>query len=217
MIRADGMALLTGLVLLAAVSVLALAAANGSLLQRRQAANFAEERLAAENAAIAEAQARAWLVSRADVERQAGCVSDCLLPPAIHGTGTLPAEPEFESAAWWRDHGIRAGAHPESGAPIGETGTGGEPARWLIEEIHFEAVEPAAEPPAFAGLGWYRILSRGSGRHPARIAVSEAIVARPWEGDYTPADYPPPAGAADFCAQFAPAVTCGTQAWRRRR
>ncbi|MBT8058085.1 MAG: hypothetical protein KJO33_00735, partial [Gammaproteobacteria bacterium] len=33
------MALLTGLVLLAAVSVLALAAANGSLLQRRQAAN----------------------------------------------------------------------------------------------------------------------------------------------------------------------------------
>ena len=46
-----------------------------------------EERLAAENAAIAEAQARAWLVSRADVERQAGCEHDgipCLDPPRLH-------------------------------------------------------------------------------------------------------------------------------------
>lgn len=215
--NASGMALLIGLLLLAAVSLLALAAANGSLLQRQQASHFAEERRAVENADIAEAQARAWLFSRADVEREAGCISGCLLPPAVHRPGELPDEPEFESAAWWRLNGIRAGDHPESGDPVLPPGTGGEPARWLIEEIQYQALESRDEAPGFAGLGWYRILSRGSGRHPGRIAVSEAIVARPWEGDYSPAGYPPRPDDPDFCAQFTTDVACGRHAWRRRR
>jgi len=213
----QGIALLTGLVFLAAVSLLALVATNGMVLQRHQAANFEENVRAAENAAIAEAQARSWIFSRPDVERQKGCISDCILPVAIRNPGEVGASPEFESAAWWRVNGIQAGLHPDSGDALLAPGSGREPARWIVEEIQFQAAPGGENDPAFQGLAWYRILSRGSGRQAGSVTVTEAIVVRPWEGDFRVSSFPEMVSSHQFCSQFKETFPCGTVAWRRRR
>jgi hypothetical protein len=216
-VNQNGIALLTGLVFLAALSLLALAASNGMVLQRHQAANFEEKTLAAENAAIAEAQARSWILSRPDVERQKGCISDCLLPVAIGQPGDFGTNPEFESEAWWQINGIQAGLHPESGEAVGVASSGREAARWIVEEIHFQPAAGMDNQPAFGGLGWYRVLSRGAGRQAGSITVTEAIVARPWEGEFALASFPAESSSATFCSQFSEDFPCGTVAWRRRK
>lgn len=213
----QGIALLTGLVFLAAVSLLALVSTNGMILQRHQAANFEENTRATENAAIAEAQARSWILSRPDVERQKGCISDCILPVAIRNQGEFGNRPEFESDAWWRANGIQAGLHPETGDPLLAPGSGREPARWIVEEIEFQAAAGGENEPAFQGLAWYRILSRGSGRQAGSVTVTEAILVRPWEGDFEISSFPEISSSRQFCSQFKETFPCGTVAWRRRR
>lgn len=212
-----GVALLMGLLLLAALSLVAVMTANGMLLQRRMAANFDDRGLALGNADRAVAAARAWLNSRADLERQADCVSGCWLPVAIHAAGELPTNPEFESAAWWRANGVPAGAHPESGESVGTGAPPGDASRWLIEEIHFAPPAQAVSGPEVGGIGYYRILGRGVGTDPASVAVTESIAARPWQGDYAPSAYPPSAPPLEFCRQFDPQLPCGTLAWRQRK
>lgn len=214
--KARGIALLMGLVLLAAVSLLAVMAANGMLLQRRMSANFGANGSALAQATRAVEAARAWLDSRADFEREAGCINDCLLPAAIYGFGQLPRHPEFESAAWWQTHAFATGHHPESGEPliagIAET----RPPRWLIEELRYEPAT-ATTAATVGGVGYYRILARGSGGSPGSLAVTESIIARPWDGQFEPAPFPADVPVGVFCSQFDPAIPCGTLAWRQRR
>ena len=212
-----GVALLTGLMLLASISLLALFTASSTIMQRQQASNFGEHSRAVENAAIAESQARAWLYSRPDNERQLGCLSSCVLPVGIRNPGELPAHPEFESAAWWRINALEAGRHPETGEILASLAGGSEPARWIIEEIHYETLDAVTGAPAIDGVAYYRILSRGTGKHPGSVAVTEAIVARPWEGDFHAASFPEEGSGTPFCNQFPGQYPCGTMAWRQRR
>lgn len=212
-----GAALLLGLLLLAAISLLAVMAANGMLLQRRMASNHQDRQQALQNADLAAAAARAWLFSRSDVEREAGCETGCLLPPAIRQPDDLPERPEFEGAAWWRLNGTLAGVHPESGDPLGMFLASVGDARWLIAEVNHEPFTTAASGAAPDGIGYYRIFGRGTGLQAGSVAVTESIVARPWEGSYEPADYPPPADSPGFCRQFDAAVPCGALAWRQRK
>jgi Tfp pilus assembly protein PilX len=216
-VRDRGIALLMGLVLLAAISLLALMTVNGMLLQRRMSANFEASNRALGNAMRAATAARAWLNSRPDIERENGCLSGCLLPPAIRSPGELPLHPEFESAAWWRLNAVAAGSHPETGEPLDPEATETIVPRWVIEELHYATLPAAASGSSVAGVGYYRILARSSGEGPGSLAVTESIVARPWDGDYEPLPYPPHAPPSDFCRQFDIAVPCGMQAWRRRR
>jgi hypothetical protein len=181
------------------------------------AANFEDRALALARADLAVAAARAWLDSRADVEREAGCQAGCLLPAAIHGEDELPPHPEFESAEWWRSNAILTGTHPESGDPLGPGTSAGSASYWIVEEIHFQFFEEPIQGPAVAAIGYYRIFGRGSGNHPGSLAVTESIVARPWQGEYEPADFPTPVSASDFCRQFDRQVPCGTLAWRQRK
>jgi Tfp pilus assembly protein PilX len=215
--RARGVALVIGLLLLAALSLLAVMSANGMVLQKRMTANFEDRALALERADLAVAAARAWLESRADVEREAGCQVGCLLPVAIHDAGDLPPDPEFESLDWWRSTAVATGTHPESGDLLGTVAPSAGGSYWVIEEIHFAPFGESIQGPAIAGIGYYRIFGRGSGRHPGSVAVTESIVARPWQGEYRAADFPTPASAGEFCGQFDPQVPCGTLAWRQRK
>ncbi|RPH96334.1 MAG: pilus assembly protein [Lysobacterales bacterium] len=215
--RAHGIALIMGLLLLAALSLLAVMSANGMVLQRRMAANFEDRALALENADLAAAAARAWLDSRADVEREAGCQAGCLLPPSIHAVDELPPDPEFESADWWRSAAVPTGTHPESGEPFGTAPLPAGASYWLIEELHFAPFAEATLGLATAGIGYYRLYGRGSGKQAGSVAVTESIVARPWQGEYRPADFPTPASATAFCRQFDPQLPCGTLAWRQRK
>jgi hypothetical protein len=114
-------------------------------------------------------------------------------------------------------NGIQSGLHPETGEAVGVASSGREAARWIVEEIHFQAAAGMENLPAFEGLGWYRVLSRGTGLQAGSIAVTEAIVARPWEGDFEIASFSADSSSATFCSQFIEDFPCGTVAWRRRR
>jgi Tfp pilus assembly protein PilX len=206
-----------GLVLLAAISLLAFMATNGMLLQRRLSENFSAGSIALADATRATAAALAWLNSRADAEREAGCPGECMLPVAIRGPGELPRHPEFESAAWWRAHATAVGVHPATGealeAGVAET----EPPRWIIEELHYMPLTAPSSEPLADGLGYYRIFARGGGINPGSLAITETIVARPWEGEFEPLPYPPNGPPGAFCRQFDATLPCGVQAWRQRR
>jgi Tfp pilus assembly protein PilX len=216
----QGMALVTGLILLAAISLLALFSTSGMLLQNQMASNLAQGAIALENSEIAVTYARAWLQSRANHEREDGCLSDCLLPTAIRQADEIPAHVEYESAAWWRSNALAAGIHPVTGESDNSLATtGAEPPRWLLQELHYSETE-GAHDDGTQGIAYYRILGRGTGAHPSSVAVIESIIARPWGGDYTLGLYPPQS-PDDFCRQFpsepSPSIDCGRLAWRQRR
>jgi len=217
-----GIALLAGLVLLAAISLLALMAASGMIMQKHLSSNFRQDMKALENAGIATSYASSWLYSRPQHERDAACSSDCILPVAIRSAGEIPAGAEYESAAWWRVNGVEAGTNPATGETITSyQDSGSEPPRWIIEELHYQSLTESGFEDGTEGLAYYRILGRGAGIHPSSIAVTESIVARPWGGDYQLNEFPAGLEPPDFCAQFddpsIPSLNCGRLAWRQRR
>ena len=215
--RCRGVALLAGLALLAAISLLALIAASGTILQRNMAINFQENSIALQNASIASAYAIAWLNSRPVNERESSCETNCILPAGIRNSGLLPQQPEFESAAWWRNNGFAAGFNPETTEKIVTPDDGAEPAHWAIEEIHYESTGEARGELRAEGIAYYRIFGRGTGKNTRSIAVTEAIVARPWEGDFQAGSYPPDKPFGAFCRQFENRYDCGSISWRQRR
>jgi len=211
------MALLTGLVLLAAISLLALIAASGTILQRNMADNFQENSLALQNASVAAAYAKSWLNSRLVFERESSCEIDCILPAGIRNPGELPLRPEFESAGWWRSNAFAAGYNPETAETVTTPDVGAEPARWVIEEIHYESTGDARAENRAEGVAYYRILSRGTGQNSRNVAVTESIVARLWDGDFLADSYPPDGPFGAFCEQFEHRYDCGRLSWRQRR
>ena len=115
-----------------------------------------------------------------------------VLPVAIHNAGEIPAQAEYKDSGWWQSNGIEVGVNPESGEPMGDNpGSGAVPPQWIMEELHFEAAEFVDDGNPFEGVGYYRILSRGTGTQAGKFAVSETIVARPWGGDYELDAFPP--------------------------
>lgn len=217
-----GIALIAGLVLLASISLLALMAASGMIMQKQMASNFRQDMKALENSGIATHYASSWLYSRPMHERDAACSTNCVLPVAIRSAGEIPALAEYESAAWWRDNGVEAGMNPVTGEIITSfEDSGSEPPRWIIEELHYQSLAGMGFEDGTEGLAYYRILGRGAGVHPASVAVTESIVARPWGGEYQLNGFPPGPEPADFCAQFddpaIPQFNCGRLAWRQRR
>jgi Tfp pilus assembly protein PilX len=217
-----GIALIAGLVLLASISLLALMAASGMIMQKHMASNFRQDMKALENSGIATSYASSWLYSRPVHERDAACSTNCVLSVAIRSSREIPTAAEYESAAWWRDNGIEAGTNPSTGEKIvSYEDSGSEPPRWIVEELHYQSLAESGFEDGTKGLVYYRILGRGAGLHPSSIAVTESIVARPWGGDYELNAFPPGHEPADFCAQFnhpaIPSFNCGRLAWRQRR
>ena len=217
-----GVTLLTGLVLLAAISLLALVAASSMVLQLRMAGNFEDSRLALQNSAAAVGLGEDFLYSIGHDGRSPHCQAKCFSSPlnsVIHQATDFPAFPEYETESWWRSWGANAGADPLSGAPVENTGVlDADPPWFLIEEVYFDPltdVPVAADAPRVNGIGYYRVLGRGSGRGAATVAVSESIIARPWEADALPGAGTRDAGA--FCADYRPWYDCGRMAWRQRR
>jgi Tfp pilus assembly protein PilX len=217
-----GVTLLTGLVLLAAISLLALVATSSMVLQLRMADNFEDSRLALQNSAMAVTLGEDFLYSLGQDGRIPDCQARCFNSPLstiIHEPTDLPAFPENEAESWWRSVGAIAGVAPLSDVPIGSSGVpDAEPPRFLIEEVHFDPTTGApvnADAPLLDGIGYYRILGRGSGRDATTIAVSESIIARPWKADSLPG--PGNGDVTAFCADYRPWYDCGRMAWRQRR
>lgn len=219
--REHGVTLLTGLVLLAAISLLALVAASSMALQLRMAGNFEDSRLAAQNSAVAVTLGEDFLYSIRSDSRLAACHTACFNPPLstiIHPAAGLPPFPEYENESWWRLSAVDASIDPLTGLPMENAGAGGaDHPRYLIEEVYFDpltGVPVAADAPVLNGIGYYRILGRGSGRNSAAIAVSESIIARPWTVEAMPGSSF--GNSSEFCTGFKPWYNCGRMAWRQR-
>lgn len=208
---------MAGLVLLAAISLLALSAASGTVLQRNMAINFQENAIALQNASIAENYAIAWLNSRDVSERQSGCYANCLLPIGIRNPGELPTDPEFESVEWWRSNALVTGYNAETAETLVTPENGVEAARWIIEELQYLDTGDSRDENRAEGLGYYRILSRGTGRSPRSVAVTELIASRPWDGNFQASPFPSKGPANLFCRQFENRYDCGRLSWRQKR
>jgi Tfp pilus assembly protein PilX len=212
--KSRGVALVTGLLLLAAISLLAITAAGGMTLQHRQAANF-QDRLRARSAAGAATRAAmAWLYSRPDSDRQIDCARACFLPDAVYAPDALPPQAEFQSASWWSQHATAADRDPVSAEPLGFAPNSAGQARWILQEVHFDSIDPAATRRTVAGIGYYRVLGRGVGRQAETVVVTETIVARPWHGAFEPLAFPPKNPLRSFCMQFDGELPCGMHSWR---
>lgn len=212
-----GVALLAGLVLMTAISLLALVATSSMLLQIRMAANFRDVQQARVASFKAVLHGEAYLFGLRPDQRAPGCLEQCFFAPldrVIHAAAELPAYPEYQDSAWWENEGIATVAK----TPAHSTGNQGNAPRYLIEEIHYQTAAGLSAPPtapALDGIGYYRVLGRGTGNGPGAVAVSEAIVARPWAMESsTPPDLP---GGTSFCGAFSPWYNCGRMAWRQRR
>lgn len=211
--RCRGMALLAGLVLMVAVSLLAVTAAGSMTLQQHQAANFSDRQLAFSRADRARSWAVAWLFSRPGEQRETACGTNCFLPPAIHAGNQLPAHPEIMLLSWWQAHGVAAGVDPTLADAENQFASGDESALWLIEEIHYVTGPDTA--PGIEGTAYYRIFARGGADD--AVAVSESIIARPWGEAVSELAFPPAGPLSEFCAAITDEVPCGPLAWRQRR
>jgi len=233
------MLLFSGLVLLVALSLLALVASASMLLQQRMAGNFSDSQRAtyAAQRAIAEAERE---IFRLDADqRAADCLASCfsaLGELTIYAPGQLPARPENESPGWWDSWSSSVGGAQEGEETEGTLpGFGDDSDFYLVEEIHFDtdiAGSVAADAVPVRGVGFYRMLGRGSGYAEQSVSVAEAIVARPWALNGSAGDglaegvedtsetgsNDQPADSFDqFCEPFLPHYPCGRLVQRMRR
>ena len=220
--RQQGVTLLTGLVLLAAISLLALVATSSMLLQLRMAGNFEDSRLALQNSAMAVTEGERFLYSIRNDARSPDCQANCFTPPLdtiIHAAKDIPVFAEYEDKNWWHSWAVDAAFDPLSGTPVETTpAMGADSPRFLIEEVYFDpltSLPVATGAPLLSGIAYYRILGRGCGKGATTVAVSESIIARPWKADALPGSSS--RDSREFCAGFRPWYDCGRKAWRQRQ
>jgi Tfp pilus assembly protein PilX len=221
--KARGMVLLLGLGLLAGLSLLGLLAANSMLQQRQMAANHADAELARLSAMTAVSSGERFVLGLPAAARTEHCATHCFAEPTdslIHGPGSLPVNAELLPDGWWSDKGITAQsallAEGQDANPAWEWSLPGRyPPQFLLEELKYvEATEPAnaESAPVVAGIGYYRVLGRGTGVAPNSTRVVESILARPW---HRPDEVT--ASGEIQCSTYRPWYDCGRMAYRERR
>jgi Tfp pilus assembly protein PilX len=217
-----GVALLAGLLMMAAISLLALTATSSMIMQQRMAGNFADDQHAFKAALFAVSQGEHFVLNLDHGNRQTSCLENCFSAPLgniIHPGNGLPANPEFEDVDWWNTSGTVADIDPVTGDDTDNLWDfSSETPRFLIQELYFDDLStttPGEGAPTIEGIAYYRILGRGQGLGPAAVAVTEAIVARPWLNPdlLNPDDQI----GDDLCADFESWYHCGRMSWRQRR
>lgn len=219
---AGGVALLAGLIVLMAISLLALVAAGSMLQQQRMATNFTDSQRAKRLAEAALRQGEEAIFALGDEQRLSGCTTACFAPTAqaiMYENGALPPYPEQQPLQWWQGWAqmVSSGESTPTIDPA-LTAFSPDPAYFLIEEIHFQPAADAAKQDvesSMDGIGYYRVLARASGMGAGSVAVYESILARPWgTGLLRTGD-----GSTGFgpCAALAALMDCGRLSWRRRR
>lgn len=138
----------------------------------------------------------------------------------VHEPGSLPLNPEFLPDEWWSSWGMTAQSAEVMAVSGAMTGSpwplpGRHPPRFVLEEVKFVAnPEPAVEDnvPLISGIGYYRILGRGTGIAANSTHVTESIFARPWRLLSSEN------GTDEInCKAFRPWYDCGRMAYRERR
>ncbi len=213
--REKGMALLLCVLLLAALSLVAIAGAGDSRIQVRVAGNVSAERDARRAAESALAWAESWLHGLDGSAQPAPCPPDCGPGNPILAVDQLPPLVEHQSETWWLDNALADGIDPLSGTRLAERGRSlGPVGRWLIEEVHFEpAGQNGSGSPA---VTYYRVIARATPRTAGTPVVVESIIARPWGDTRWRGAFPGGPGTPAYCIGIAVPAHCGRMAWRRK-
>lgn len=214
-----GAVLLLCIMLLAAVTLLGLAAASDYVLQERMSNNLAGGAYAEQSANAALGWGEAWLMGLAGSERPTACNEPCAQSDIIRTEGAYGPTPQHQDSDWWQQHGFAAGHDPVSGALLDAVQAEmANQAYWLIEEIHISNWQqdqlPGPEQGAGSEMGYYRIYASGSALHSMRFSVTESIVARPWGNAAWTDSFPRPRNVSNFCYRGPPVAPCGRVAWR---
>lgn len=207
------MALLLGLLLLAGLSLLALAAASDSSLQLQASRNISSEQQALSAALSANAWAEHWLLSQDGSARVEPCLAACGNTQPVRAANSYPPLPEYQSESWWLEHGHADGFDPVSGQRIVLRYTADQPVgRWIVEELHYQSPADAGQP----AVSYYRIIARAVQLGSGTPIVVESILARPWGHpdwrDALPRRHDQPL----FCLTLPQGTDCGRRAWQRR-
>jgi len=204
-----GTALPLALLLLTALSLLAIVAAADGLLQLRMSDNHtaaAATRAAAESALL---WGEDWLMSLDGANRPEPCEQDCADGAVIRAIGQYPVDPELQAGSWWLANGLADGQDPASGEQLAPRAS---PGHWIVEELFYQ---PSDE--THPALSYYRVLARADGAAGGPPAVMESILARPWgEAGWRNA-FPDAPGTATFCRSQTVPGPCGRLAWQQRR
>lgn len=209
-----GATLPIALMLLAAVSGLALVAATDGVLQARMVTNAGRGAGPESAARSALDWAEAWLMSRAASHRPEPCASACPTGTVIHSAGYYPDDLERLPDEWWQATAAKDGWDPETGTQSSvRPGADLPSGHWLVEELHFQAATEAGGP----ATGFYRVVARGSSIDGRQAAVFESRLARPWGVTAWSDPWPPVPGQARFCRDAAIDTPCGRLGWRRLR
>jgi len=214
----QGAVLLICLLMLAALTLLGLAAASDHTLQDRMSNNLVEAALAGQSSNTALSWGEQWLLSRPGSERPAACTDNCTQGDIIRAKGGHGPFPENQNLNWWQLNAHPTGKDPLTGAIVDPSMAGqGAHAYWLIEEVHVSSDTQAEDTTV--ETAYYRILARGTGRDPAtgssRFAISQSIIARPWGDDAWTDAFPQSSQVNSFCSVENMAAPCGRLAWRQ--
>jgi Tfp pilus assembly protein PilX len=207
------MVLLLGLLLLAGLSLLALAAASDSGLHLQASRNASSEQQALAAAQSANKWAEYWLLSQDGSSRIVPCAIGCSSNQPVRSAGNYPPLPEYQPESWWLEHGHADGFDPVSGQRLALRSAGRQPlGRWIIEELHFQAAAGPQQP----ALSYYRITARAVQADSGTPVVVESILARPWGNaswrDALPRRFDQPM----FCLALMDDTDCGRRVWQRR-
>ncbi|KAA9132541.1 hypothetical protein F3N42_04785 [Marinihelvus fidelis] len=212
--RQSGVALVLCVLLLASLSLVAMAGAGDSQVQVRVAANLSAERAALRAAKSALSWAEQWLHGLDGTSRPPACGSNCAGGPPVHPANDLPPLLEYQPESWWLSHARADGSDPITGGTLADRAPDRGPVgRWLVEELHHAAAGTTAGQPE---ITYYRVTARATPYPSGTPVVIESIIARPW-GDASWRDaFPDTWPAPGYCLGLAQPTHCGRMAWRRR-
>jgi Tfp pilus assembly protein PilX len=210
-----GAALLLGLLLLTALTLLGVAAGSDAVLQSQMAQNLENQNHSRQASEFALRWGEAWLLGLESTGRPTPCTEDCRGGDVIRGLDSFPYPVEHTAASWWDAAAFEAGVDPQNGVRLSAgSGLYSTLPLWVIEEVHHQAI---ADADPELDIGYYRILAYGRGPFLRHLTISEAIVARPWGAGVTAAVFPPDVTLSQFCSGFEPQIPCGRLSWRLLR
>jgi hypothetical protein len=210
-----GAVLILCLLLLAALSMLALAAASDQILQARITVNTITSSNIEASSDAGLSWGESWLFGLGGKLIPDNCETACGRSEVIKTDGFYPLGSDI-SGDWWSKNAYSAGIDPVTGATLNsELAQLHAGSSWIVEEIYQSSLQLADVPPT--DIGYYRILTRGRADPGSMFSITESIVARPWGDDSWQNAFPDQPGSVGFCQNINVQIPCGRLAWRKVR
>ena len=210
----NGAALLICLLLLAALTLLGLAAAWDHALQQRMTNNLLERAHAEQSANTALEWGESWLLGLQGEIRPTACSDNCTATDVIRAAGTYGPTPRYQDLNWWKSNAFSAGTDPATGIIMDVyLANNNSSSFYFIEEFHGDIIN--SPETSVNETVHYKLLARGSSGPSSNYAITESFIARPWGDAALTNSFPPTDNSTSFCYLNTVITPCGRQAWRQ--